>query len=97
MHIIYCGIMFTTIRVSKKTKELLDRLVIELERELGRRLSYDEALRMLIERSLRAKRPELLLQFMSKRFSDKTVKDLQEIVRIERARENEIAQRRYCI
>jgi len=89
--------MFTTIRVSKKTKELLDRLVIELERELGRRLSYDEALRMLIERSLRAKRPELLLQFMSKRFSDKTVKDLQEIVRIERARENEIAQRRYCI
>ncbi len=89
--------MFTTIRVSKKTKELLDRLVIELERELGRRLSYDEALRMLIERSLRAKRPELLLQFMSRRFSDKTVKDLQEIVRIERARENEIARRRYCI
>ena len=89
--------MFTTIRISRRTKELLDRLVIELERELGRRLSYDEALKILLKRNLRAKRPELLLRFMSRRFSDETVKELHEILRVERARENEITQRRYGV
>ncbi len=51
--------MATTIKVSKKTKRLLDSLLAELEAEHGRRMTYDEAIRALIERS-RPRNPALL-------------------------------------
>jgi len=39
----------TTIQVAEKTRQELFRIVSELERERGRRVSYDEAIMVLIE------------------------------------------------
>lgn len=41
--------MTTTIQVGEKTREELFRVVSELQRKRGRRVSYDEAIMMLIE------------------------------------------------
>lgn len=38
---------YTSIRVRKETKKLLERVLIDLESRLGRRLDYDELLRIL--------------------------------------------------
>jgi len=72
MYTTCCGNMFTAIRASKKTRELSDRLVIELKEEVRRKLSCDEALRALLERILKTKRLKL-------RFSIETVEEFQEI------------------
>jgi len=40
----------TTIQVEEKTRQELFRIVSDLEREKGRRVSYDEAIMALIER-----------------------------------------------
>ena len=45
--------MVTTIQVEEKTREVLFRLVAELERKKGRRVSYDEAIMTLIENARR--------------------------------------------
>jgi len=42
--------MVTTIQVDEKTREVLFKLVAELERKKGRRVSYDEAILTLIEK-----------------------------------------------
>jgi len=47
----YRMLLTTTIQVAEKTREGLFRIVSELERERGRRVSYDEAITVLIERS----------------------------------------------
>lgn len=39
----------TTIKVSRKTKELLTRVLARLEAELSRGLTYDDVIRILIE------------------------------------------------
>ena len=44
-------VLTTTIQVAEKTREELFRIVSELERERGRRVSYDEAITVLIERA----------------------------------------------
>ena len=49
---------YTSIRVRKDTKRLLEKVLIDLESRLGRRLDYDELLRILAH-SARA-RPWLL-------------------------------------
>ena len=41
--------MTTTIQVGEKTRRELFMIVSELERKRGRRVSYDEAIRVLIE------------------------------------------------
>jgi len=41
----------TTIQLSEETREKLFRTVSELERERGRRVSYDEAITVLIDRA----------------------------------------------
>ncbi|MGA2238499.1 MAG: hypothetical protein ABSG74_04735 [Candidatus Bathyarchaeia archaeon] len=41
----------TTIQVEEKTRQQLFRIVSELEREKGKRVSYDEAIIALIERA----------------------------------------------
>jgi len=45
--------MVTTIQVEEKTREVLFRLVAELERKKGRRVSYDEAIMTLTENARR--------------------------------------------
>jgi len=45
--------MVTTIQVEEKTREVLFKLVAELERKKGRRVSYDEAIMTLIENARR--------------------------------------------
>ncbi len=85
----------TTIRISKGTKKLLDKMLIELENELGRRLSYDEAIKILIERAKTRKRPELLLELLEMKGSEELSEKAQKILREERRREIEIYKRRY--
>ena len=41
----------TTIQVEERTRQELFRIVTELEREKGRRVTYDEAIMVLIERA----------------------------------------------
>jgi hypothetical protein len=41
----------TTIQIQEKTRQQLFRIVSELERERGKRVSYDEAIIVLIERA----------------------------------------------
>jgi hypothetical protein len=41
----------TTIQVEEKTRQELFRIVAELAREKGRRVTYDEAIMVLIERA----------------------------------------------
>ena len=55
------GARYTSIRVSTETKKLLERLLIAMEARLGRRLDYDELLRLLALEKLRGRKPGLLL------------------------------------
>ncbi|MHA1205692.1 MAG: hypothetical protein K9W45_04295 [Candidatus Heimdallarchaeum aukensis] len=43
--------MSTTIQIKKETKEALFNIKNRLERELGRRLSYDEVIEYLLEKN----------------------------------------------
>ena len=52
---------YTSIRVRRTTKELLDKLLIKLENKLGRRLDYDEVIRIIVLQSL-GRKPEYLLK-----------------------------------
>jgi len=54
---------YTSIRVRKETKKLLEGAHFELESRLGRRLDYDELLRILA-RGVYAK-PELLRRLLA--------------------------------
>ncbi len=53
--------MSTIIKVSGKAKNLLTRVLARLEAELGRRLTYDDVIRILIEKSS-FRNPEFLLK-----------------------------------
>lgn len=50
---------YTSIRVRRETKRLLERALIDLEAKLGKRLDYDELLRIL---ALSAQTRPLLLK-----------------------------------
>ncbi len=82
----------TTIRVSRKTKELLTRVMLKLEGELGRRLDYDDVIRILIERSGELK-PMLLQKLKEMSIPEELVSRAREMLREERRRE-EVFERR---
>ncbi len=84
----------TTIRVSKKTKDLLTKVMIRLESELGRRLSYDDVIRILIERS-KSRRPELLLMLKEMGVSEEVVRKAHRLLEGERGFEEKTFERRY--
>lgn len=73
--------MATTIQVSEETQSKLIQLAAELQAKLGRRVSYDEAIRILIEQSggIQEAREKFLGFFGSLR-GDKTAwKDLRRL------------------
>jgi len=84
----------TTIRVSEKTKSMLTKVLIRLESELGRRLDYDEVIRILIERS-GFRRPELLLRLKEMRVPRRVVVEARRILEEESRFEEEVFKRRY--
>ena len=86
--------MSTTIRLSKETKEMLTDVLIRLEKELGRRLSYDEVIRILIRRS-RARNPRLLLKLVSMSVPEEVVKEAHRLLEEEVWLEEEAFRRRY--
>ena len=86
--------MFTTIRLSKGTKALLTDLLIELERELGRRLSYDDVIRILAARA-RARNPKLLQELVRMRVPGRLVEEARKLLEREAEYEEEAFRRRY--
>ena len=86
----------TTIKLSKETKRLLTHVLIKLENELGRRLSYDEVIRILIRRS-KIRNPEPLLELMKMKVPKEMVKRAHELLEEEAELEEEVYRRRYCI
>ncbi|MHA1147563.1 MAG: hypothetical protein ACTSR8_04910 [Promethearchaeota archaeon] len=56
----------TTIQISEKTKTKLFELINELEREWGRRVTYDEAIIYLIEEKIIKFNKEKFLQNIKK-------------------------------
>ncbi len=56
------GRNYTSIRVSRETKDLLEKALLKLESELGRRLDYDEFLRTVARRVLSEGRKLWLLR-----------------------------------
>ena len=85
----------TTIKLSKDTKRLLTNVLIKLENELGRRLSYDEVIRILIRRS-KIRNPEPLLELMKMKVPKEMVKRAHELLEEEAELEEEVYRRRYC-
>ncbi len=77
---------YTTIRVRRETKELLERALIALESRLGRRLDYDTLLRILARRVLRG-RPWLLEWLVNNPVEGHDTDRAQELLRAERRRD----------
>ena len=94
MYMVY--ILSTTIRISKRTKELLTKVLIELENELGRRLDYDDVIKILIERS-KARRPKLLLKLKEMSVSEEIVGEARRLLGEERGIEERSFERRYGV
>lgn len=86
--------MSTTIKVSKKTKDLLTKVLIKLESELGRRLDYDEVIRILIDR-VRNRNPECLRKLMRMSVPEEVVRGAHELLREEGRLEEGGFKRRY--
>ena len=76
---------YTSIRVRKDTKKLLERTLIEFESRLGRRLDYDELLRILA-RGVHAK-PQLLRQLLTNPVEEHDTAKAQQLLRSERRRD----------
>ena len=79
-------ILSTTIRVSRRTKDLLTRVLIELENDLGRRLDYDDVIRILIEKS-KVKKPELLLKLNEMSVSEEIAREARKLLEEEKRSE----------
>ncbi len=86
----------TTIRISKETKKLLTNIMIKLEAELGKRLDYDNVIRILINR-YRTKNPHLLMRLINMEVNGKIVEKVHKLLREERISERRIIKRRYGI
>lgn len=76
---------YTSIRVKKDTKRLLEKVLIDLESRLGRRLDYDEVLRILA-RDAQAK-PWLLKMLMEEPVEGHDTDKAQQLLRAERRRD----------
>ena len=83
---------YTSIRVSVETKKLLERLLVAMEARLGRRLDYDELLRMLAAEKLRERRPELLLALFEKPVEGYDTAAAAELLRRERGRDDRLSE-----
>lgn len=84
----------TTIKLSRGTKELLTDVLIRLESELGRRLSYDDVIRILIRRS-GVRNPRLLLKLVEMKVPREVVEEARELLGEEAKLEEEVFRRRY--
>ncbi len=80
--------MVTTIQVEEKTKEQLFELVSELEREMSKRVTYDEAIRALLRdaRERRSARERFRKQYGALGPDREAWQDLSKLRRSERAR-----------
>jgi len=87
-------ILSTTIKISKETKELLTRVLIKLEGELGRRLSYDDVIRILVKRS-KVRNPKFLLKLVEMEVPREIVRKAHELLEEEVKFEEEVFRRRY--
>ena len=76
---------YTSIRVRKDTKKLLERTLIDLEAKLGKRLDYDELLRILA-RGVHA-RPQLLKLLILNPVEEHDMDEAQRLLRSERRRD----------
>ena len=76
---------YTSIRVRKETKKLLEKALIDLEARLGRRLDYDELLRILV-RGAQAK-PWLLKRLITNPVEGHDTSGAQLLLRSERRRD----------
>lgn len=88
--------MATTIKLSKETKKKLLEVKSRLEEELGRRLSFDEAIRILIEKS-RPKEPGLLLRLAGMEVPGSIAEKARILLEGEADAEEEAYRRRYSI
>ena len=76
---------YTTIKVRKETKELLERTLIDFEAKLGKRLDYDELIRLLV---IRAKgRPQMLKLLIERPVEEHNTERAQRLLREERRRD----------
>lgn len=80
---------YTSIRVKRETKELLEKLLVKMEYELGRRLDYDELLKIIATRILSGhKRPEFLAKLAENPIADHDTALAMRILREERRRDD---------
>ncbi|MEM2790696.1 MAG: hypothetical protein QW075_02500, partial [Thermofilaceae archaeon] len=83
-----------TIKVSKETKELLTEVLVKLEEELGRRLTYDEVIRVLVRRS-GVRNPSLLLKLADMSVPEEVVVEARNLLEGEMELEMGVFERRY--
>ncbi len=80
--------MPTTIQIDERTKEMLFKYVLELERKQKKNVSYDEAIKHLIAKR---KKTEKLLNLRGCITFDKAEKDLEELKLLEQRRYERLA------
>lgn len=80
---------YTTIRVKRETKALLEKTLVAMESRLGRRLDYDTLLRILAKRALRGK-PWLLEWLVDNPVGLHDTSRAQELLRLERKRDERL-------
>ena len=76
---------YTSIRVKKDTKKLLEKILIDFEARLGRRLDYDELLRILVRKA--QARPWLLAWLIENPVEGHDTDKAQQLLRSERRRD----------
>ncbi len=80
--------MPTTIQIDEKTRRMLFKLVVELEKKQGRNISYDEAIKHLL---VGRKKTEKLLNLRGCISLHKAEEDLSELKSLERRRHKSLA------
>ncbi len=79
---------YTSIRVRRETKRLLEKTLIDLEARLGRRLDYDDVIRIL---ALRPRgKPELLMLLTQNPVEEHDTDKAQRLLRRERERDTRL-------
>ncbi len=79
---------YTSIRVRRETKRILEKTLIDLEARLGRRLDYDDVIRILAQRA-RGK-PELLMLLTQNPIEEHDTDKAQRLLRRERERDTRL-------
>lgn len=80
--------MPTTIQINERTKRMLFKFLLELERKHKRNVSYDEAIKHLVAKSKKTKR---LLNLRGCITLEKAEKDLRELKLLEQRRYERLA------